>query len=160
MNSPLPHYRSRAARALILLHERELRRFIRVWREARDGGLGLTGGIPLPESDDPDYASPDLILTHVLATARAALYWLTGNLGLPDPEVDRVPEDIRNEEILDLYVEHLVSCWASPLAGKSDDELYEYLTPIKPCYASAMLEHAVMHPMRHSFQLEELMGKI
>jgi hypothetical protein len=44
-------YRSRAVRAVVLLHEDHLRRFLHVWRQA------LATSAILPTTDDPAYAS-------------------------------------------------------------------------------------------------------
>jgi len=44
-------YRSRAVRALVLLHDQQLRRFFVVWNQAR------AAVIALPATDDPAYAS-------------------------------------------------------------------------------------------------------
>ena len=49
--SDLAGYRYRGARALVLLHERELRAFLATFRRAQ------AWGVTLPETDDPDYAS-------------------------------------------------------------------------------------------------------
>ncbi len=150
----LPPYHSHAARALVLLHEQHLRKFVTTWRQARDADGRLT----LPITDDPSYSTLDTLLEHVLASARQFMYWMCEHLGLPDPEIQAHPKGKIEDRALDAYLDHLFARWAMPLAGKSDNELYEYVTPHKPCYASAMLEHAVMHPIRHGFQLEELMG--
>jgi len=50
MSSNLP-YRSRAVRAMVLLHEEHLRRFVHTWR------LALATSVSLPPTDDPAYAS-------------------------------------------------------------------------------------------------------
>ena len=62
----------------------------------------------------------------------------------------------------DGYLEHLLERWRLPLAAVSDDRLEpppELYTPGMPYWIDAMLEHAVMHPVRHEFQLRELMQK-
>jgi hypothetical protein len=50
--------------------------------------------------------------------------------------------------------------WRTPLRDVGDDQLEtpEYPSEWQTRYSiDAMLEHAVMHPIRHAFQLEELM---
>jgi hypothetical protein len=56
-------YRSRAVRALVLLHEEPLRRFVRSWR------LALANSVSLPPTDDPAYASLGALGQHVLGAA-------------------------------------------------------------------------------------------
>ena len=103
MSSDLP-YRSRAVRAMVLLHEEHLRRFVQTWR------LAMAVAASLPPTADPSYASLGALERHVLSAAVGYLVWICEVLRLPDPEVRRI---------------------------------------------DSMLEHAVMHPIRHSFQLDE-----
>jgi hypothetical protein len=59
-------------------------------------------------------------------------------------------------------MEHVLEQWRAPLQDLGDDRLEraEYPSRWHTRYCiDAMLEHAVMHPIRHSFQLEELMRK-
>ena len=59
-------------------------------------------------------------------------------------------------------MEHVLAQWRAPLKDVSDEELErpEYLSRWITRYCiDAMLEHAVMHPIRHAFQLEELMHR-
>jgi hypothetical protein len=59
-----------------------------------------------------------------------------------------------------LYLEHVLERWRTgPLLEISDDQLEtpEYPSLWQTRYSiDAMLEHAVMHPIRHAFQLDEL----
>ncbi|MCA9316350.1 MAG: hypothetical protein R3F05_03035 [Planctomycetota bacterium] len=146
-------YRWGGARALVALHERELRRFVEVWRAA------AADGVRLPASDDPDCASLEALLSHVLRAARGYLLWCCRVLGLPDPGVDAVPDDVAGR--LDAYVEHVLERWDGPLKdvdGKTG-ELEVFPAPWGPAYCvDAMLEHAVMHPLRHTNQLLRARG--
>ena len=57
-------------------------------------------------------------------------------------------------------MEHVLEKWRAPLRDIGDDRLEtpEYPSRWQTRYCiDAMLEHAVMHPIRHAFQLEELM---
>src|ERR1039457_2997842 len=63
MSSNLP-YRSRAVRAMVLLHEEHLRRFVHTWR------LALGPSVSLPPTDDPAYASLGALGRHVLGAVR------------------------------------------------------------------------------------------
>ena len=147
-------YRSRAVRALVLLHDEHLRRFLVVWKQA--GAVPVT----LPQTDDPDYASLDTLLHHVLRAARGYMTWMCEVLELPDPEIRVAPDATALSGEADSYMEHVLEKWRTPLQDIGDDRLEtpEYPSRWQTRYCiDAMLEHAVMHPIRHAFQLEELM---
>jgi hypothetical protein len=151
----LSNYRYRGARALVLLHERALRSYLATWRRA------LAAGIRLPVTDDPSYVSLPTLLVHGLGAARRYMVWICEKLGLPDPGIDMPPkpESVDKEEAR--YIEHLLARWRLPLADVEEARL----NAIHRSYwgedmsLEGMLEHAVMHPQRHAFQLEELMEK-
>ena len=62
MSSNLP-YCSRAVRAMVLLHEEHLRRFVQTWR------LAMAIPASLPTTADPNYASLGALGRHVLGAA-------------------------------------------------------------------------------------------
>jgi hypothetical protein len=146
----------RGARALTILHEQHLREFVPVWRSAR------ASGIPLPESTDEDYASYETLLRHVLRAAGRYLTWMCKNLGLEDPHVREAPALDRIAAEADVYLEHLVERWRLPLRrlpeSRFDDQTYTSNWGV-PMTIESMLEHAVMHPIRHTFQLRELLAR-
>jgi hypothetical protein len=148
-------FRSRGARALVVLHERELRSFLATWRTARAVGLALD---PDP---DPSYESMEALLRHVLRAARGYLTWTCEVLALPDPGVEPAPEPADLAAAPEAFLEHVLDRWRAGLAG-ADGRTLE-ATEAKSRWgatycADAMLEHAVMHPLRHRFQLEERLG--
>jgi uncharacterized damage-inducible protein DinB len=148
-----PSYRYRGARALVLLHERALRDLLPVWRRAK------AAEIRLPSTEDPSYASLETLLHHALRAARGYMTWLCEKLGLPDPGIDPAPEAPRVEREAERFIEHLLERWRQPLA---DVEEARFGAIHKARWGEdmsleGMLEHAVMHPIRHRFQLEELM---
>jgi uncharacterized damage-inducible protein DinB len=148
-------FRYRGARALVLLHEQELRAFVETWERARLSDLDL------PESADSNYASLEALLSHVLWWARDYMVWTCDKLGLPDPRIKEVPSPDRVIAALDEYVEHLLEKWREPLAGIPEEPFYEpqHATRWNIEYpVEALLEHAVVHPMRHRLQLVELLG--
>ena len=58
-------------------------------------------------------------------------------------------------------MKHVLEQWRRPLREVGDERLEtpEYPSRWKTQYCiDAMLEHAVMHAIRHAFQLEELMS--
>jgi len=149
----LDAYAYRGARAMVILHEQYLREFVDVWRQFR------VTGIDLPETDDPAYTSPAALLQHILGAARGYMTWMCEHLKLPDPQIDPVPDAADIEAKADAFLEHVLERWRSPLAGVPEDAFGEpFMSRWKvPYCVDAMLEHAVMHPVRHSFQLQELM---
>jgi hypothetical protein len=149
-------YKSRAVRALVLLHDEHLRRFLVVWKQAR------AASVTLPQTDDPAYASLDTLLRHVMSAARGYMMWMCEVLELPDPEILVTPDPAALSQDPEAYMEHVLERWRAPLQGVGDDrvETPDYPSRWQTRYCiDAMLEHAVMHPIRHAFQLEELIGK-
>jgi hypothetical protein len=156
MRSADPPYRSRAVRALVLLHDEHLRRFLVTWKRAR------AAAVVLPNTEDQAYLSLDTLLRHVLGAARGYMTWMCEVLALPDPEIRVAPEPALLVQDPDSYLEHVLEKWRAPLQDVGDDRLEtpEYASRWQTRYCiDAMLEHAVMHPIRHAFQLEELMEK-
>ena len=153
MSSNLP-YRSRAVRALVLLHEEHLRRFVQTWR------LAMAVPVRLSPTADPNYASLEALGRHVLRAAGGYLVWVCEVLRLPDPEVRPAPDVPSVVRDGDDYLEHVLERWgAEALRAVSDEQLEtpEYPSRWRTRYAiDSMLEHAVMHPIRHAFQLDEL----
>lgn len=153
--SELQDYRYRGARALVLLHEQSLQDFVAVWRKAK------AAAVELPPSPEPAYASLDALLWHVLYCARSYMVWICGHLELPDPEIRAAPEANLAEAEVDRYLEHLFERWRLPLAGVEERRFHrpEHTSKWGVLYCvDAMLEHAVMHPIRHRFQLLELLA--
>src|SRR5215475_4603171 len=79
-------YRSRAVRAMVLLHEEHLRRFVHTWRQA------LATPVTLPTTADPAYASLDTLGRHVLGAAGGYLVWICEVLKLPDSGIRPAPD--------------------------------------------------------------------
>ncbi len=153
MSPPLP-YRSRAVRALVLLHEEHLRRFLRVWK------LALASSVILPPTADPAYGSLETLGRHVLSAAGGYMTWMCQVLALPDPGIRPAPNASAIVREADDYMEHVLERWRSPLREVPDEKLEtpEYPSEWQTRYCiDSMLEHAVMHPIRHAFQLDELM---
>jgi uncharacterized damage-inducible protein DinB len=152
----LQHYAYRGARAMVILHEQEMRSFIRTWRAAN------AAGVALPATDDEDYRSLEHLLHHLLRAARGYLTWMCEMLGLPDPGLPVAPPAEVVAQEADAYLERLLAAWREPLAGVVEQRFYDtYKSRWGMDYSvDSMLEHAVMHPIRHRFQLEELLEKL
>ncbi len=149
-----PQHEYSGARALVLLHEHHLRSFLATWRRAREAGVGL------PTTDDPAYDSLDALLAHVCSAARGYMVWACEVLGLPDPEIRPRPEPAEIATAAEEYIEHLLERWRTPLSGVPEESFHrpehESRWRVRYC-VDAMLEHAVMHPIRHEFQLAALL---
>lgn len=149
----LDGYHYRGARALVILHDREMRRFVDTWRRAD------AAGVALPPTPNTHYSSRAHLLRHVLRSARGYMVWMTSHLGLPDPGIDEPPEVEVVAERADAYLEHLLERWRTPLMEVPEERFEVPYTSYwgEPFTIDSMLEHAVMHPIRHRFQLEELL---
>lgn len=143
------------AAALTTLHERHMREFLATWREA------VAQGLELPPSDDPNLETLDTLLAHVLGCSARYLNWICVQLGLPERvERDRPPPEGLAERADD-YLASLLRAWAGPLEGLTEKRAYAPVHVSRwgvPYCLDAMLEHAVMHPLRHSHQLRRLMA--
>jgi hypothetical protein len=139
---------------MVILHEEHLRRFVRVWR------MALAKSVSLPATADPAYASLEALGRHVLSAAGGYMTWMCEVLALPDPGIRPAPDVSAIARDADDYLEHVLEQWRAPLIEVSDDilETPEYPSRWKTRYCiDSMLEHAVMHPIRHVFQLDELL---
>ena len=147
-------YVHRGARALVLLHETHLRAFLATWKRARAAGVHVT------DPDDGAYESPEALLAHVLGAARGYMVWCCEMLGLPDPDIRPTPAEDVIEAEADTHLAHLLERWNLPLRevepARFEDRVYESRWGTPYCI-DAMLEHAVMHPIRHAFQIEAWM---
>jgi uncharacterized damage-inducible protein DinB len=144
------------ARALVALHARHMREFLNVWRRADERGLRL------PETDDPDYASREALLRHVLACAAGYLRWICEQLQIPAPGIPECPEPEEIREQAVSYLDDVLAAWEQPLRSLTESQAYRPAYPSRwktPYCIDAMLEHAVMHPIRHTHQLERLLAE-
>ncbi|MCP5047568.1 MAG: hypothetical protein GY940_10375 [bacterium] len=152
----IPEFKYRGARALTIMHQEEMRRFVETWKEAKEAA------VILPETKDPDYESLETLLIHVLRASRGYMTWMCEQLELPDPAIKPAPGVEEVETVVDEYLDHLLEQWKKPLTGveaeRFDLPTYKSRWNVHYCI-DAMLEHAVMHPKRHRFQLEELMNQ-
>lgn len=133
-----------------------MRRFFETWKDAR------AASVTLPSTTDPAYASLDALGRHVLGASRGYMVWICEMLKLPDPGIRPAPDTAVLSEEAASYVEHLLERWCPPLQDVPDEllETPEYRSRWQTLYSiDAMLEHAVMHPIRHTLQLQELMTK-
>ena len=151
-----PEYAWAGARALVTLHARSLEEFLEVWKRADAADLAL------PETKDRSYASRETLLVHVMSCAAGYLTWICENLELPSPQLEVRPEVEGFTARADDYMREVLAAWDTSLRTVREEQadqpvfLSRWGTPYS---IDAMLEHAVMHPVRHSFQLRGLMDR-
>ncbi len=150
-------FRSRAVRSLVELHEVELRSFLQVWKRFVDTGA------PMPDAHgDDDYASRERLGGHVLRAARGYLTRIGEWVGRPVTDMDltddplalaaRAPEFA--EEVLAAYRRHLALVAPEEVDPQVHRTRWGDLMSI-----DMLLEHAVVHPMRHRIQLERILAE-
>jgi hypothetical protein len=154
VNSQLiPDYRYNGARSLVLLHEAHSKSCLIKWQEAKRLKIAL------PDTEDSDYKSLDTLLRHILRAARGYMTWMCEKLDLPDPGIEKTPGTDLIENEAENYLSHLLEKWRLPLSDVPENKFikttYESRWGVAYCI-DAMLEHAVMHPIRHAYQLNNL----
>ncbi|MFC2150248.1 hypothetical protein ACFLQV_01970 [Calditrichota bacterium] len=154
--SRLNNYHYRGARAMVIMHDEYLRECIDVWEEFDKSAAKL------PVTKDQDYQSKIHLLRHILRASRGYMVWTCEMLKLPDPDIPPTPEVDKLQKKYRDYLENLLEKWIHPLREVTEDGfflgVYESRWK-KPYTIDSMLEHAVMHPLRHTFQMRELMKK-
>ena len=141
---------------MIILHDHYLRQFVATWKRAQAAQLQL------PETTDTSYASRETLLRHILRAARGYMVWMCEQLELPAPDIEPTPEEPEIEAAADAYLDHLARGWSTPLADVDPDRFEDraYKARWGTLYTiDAMMEHAVMHPLRHDYQLKDLLGE-
>ncbi len=146
-------FKSNAVRSCVELHEIEMRRFHDTWLAFR------ASGTPLPATDDPSYQSNEHLAGHVLRWSRDYLTWIGACLRRPVTDLDSETDPVAIAGTSAAFMEEVLAGWRRHLASLEDRELapVTYQSPWGEDYnIEQMLEHAVVHPMRHRIQLERL----
>ena len=149
-------FKSNAVRSCVELHEIELNRFHETWQRF------LASGTPLPETDDPSYQSAAHLGGHVFRAARGYLTWIGECVKRPVTGLDADTDSVSIARKGRLFVDAVLEAWRRELALLEDSELAPgtYKSRWGQDYnIEQMLEHAVVHPMRHRIQLERLMAE-
>lgn len=150
----MSEYAYGGARVMVAMHARYLREFMETWRRFD------AEGIELPETSNPNYGSRETLLAHVLGCAARYLTWMCEQLALPKPALEEYPEVTGFSTRAEAYMEEVLAAWELPLRGVTEEQADGQAFVSRwgiPYSIDAMLEHAVMHPIRHSCQLEELL---
>ena len=144
-------YKSRGARALVLLHEKHLRQCLEIWKQAK------AANIKLPRTNDENYQALETLLRHILDAAGDYMVGICIDSELPDPEIKPAPSVDVIETEAESCLGHILARWRLSLADVADDKLEpppKLYTLGMHYWIDAMLEHAVMHTVRHEFQLK------
>jgi uncharacterized damage-inducible protein DinB len=131
--------------------------FLETWQKAKKAG------VILPQTTDPSYKSMETLLWHSLKASRGYIIWICQKLELPDPGIDPLPELEHMELAAEAFLAHLLERWELPLRDVPEDRFFDrtYASNWETEYCiEAMLEHAVMHPIRHEFQLVNMMKSL
>ena len=147
------NYKYGGAKALVELHEINMYKFAETWRKAKKLD------IKLPETDDEYYKSLEMLLFHLLNSSGNYMKWICKVLNLPNPGIDPAPKPEVIEKEHESYLKNMLDKWKYPLINIEHEAFYspEYPSRWETKYCiDAMLEHAVMHPIRHAYQLEKL----
>jgi uncharacterized damage-inducible protein DinB len=132
-----------------------MRTFLDVWQRFEASGL------PLPEAHgDASYESRERLIGHVLMAARGYLTRIGEWVGRPVTDVDasQDPHDVarRPKE----FAENVLAAYRRNLAEITPEEVEPQVHRTRwgeLMSVDNLLEHAVVHPMRHRIQLERIL---
>jgi len=148
-------FRSRGVRGLVELHDRELRHFLKTWNRF------VAMNAPMPEArGDVSYGDREHLAGHVLMAARSYLTWIGECVGRPVTDVEATRDINEIASRAKDFMENVLAAWQRNLADLTDEECAPKVYTSRwgePYDIEQMLEHAVVHPMRHRFQLEKIM---
>jgi hypothetical protein len=115
----------------------------------------------MPEARGDDaYASPESLVAHVQGAARSYMLWIWEMLERPIEGLPRVREAHLIVPELEKFQADTLSGWEQHGALLTDEQLgpKQYASRWGELFSiDQMLEHAVVHPMRHRRQLERIL---
>jgi uncharacterized damage-inducible protein DinB len=148
-------FRSRAVLSLVELHERELRSFLEVWKRFVDSGAAM------PEAHgDESYESRERLAGHVLMAARGYLIRIGEWIGRPLAGVDASQDPHEIMKRATAFTDDVLAAYPRHLAEVTNEELEKQIHRTRwgdLMSVEMLLEHAVVHPMRHRIQLERIL---
>jgi uncharacterized damage-inducible protein DinB len=148
-------FRSRAVRSLVELHERELRSFLEVWKRF------VAADLPMPAAHgDESYENRERLAGHVLMAARGYLTRIGEWVERPVSDVDgsKDPSEIVGRAAQ--FADNVLAAYGRHLAEITNEELEPQVHKTRwgdLMSVENLLEHAVVHPMRHRIQLERIL---
>ncbi len=148
-------FQSRAVRSLVELHERELRSFLEVWTRF------TASGRPMPEAHgDESYENRERLAGHVLMAARGYLTRIGEWVARPVTDVDASQDPYAIVTRAPEFADQVLAAYRRHLAQVTDAELDQQIHRTRwgeLMSVEQLLEHAVVHPMRHRIQLERIL---
>jgi uncharacterized damage-inducible protein DinB len=148
-------FQSRAVRSLVELHEREIRSFLELWKRF------VAADLPLPEAHgDASYESRERLSGHVVMAARGYLTRIGEWVARPVTDVDATQDAHEVTARIAEFSDHVLAAYRRHLAAITDQELDQQIHRTRwgeLMSVENLLEHAVVHPMRHRIQLERLL---
>jgi uncharacterized damage-inducible protein DinB len=148
-------FRSRAVRSLVELHEVEMKSFLETWRRF------VAADLPMPEAHgDQSYESRERLAGHVLMAARGYLTRIGEWVGRPVNDVDASQDPHEIVSRAPEFAGEILSAYRRHLAGITNEELEQQIHRTRwgeLMSVENLLEHAVVHPMRHRIQLERIL---
>ena len=148
-------FRSRAVRSLVELHEREMRSFVETWRRF------VAAGLPMPEAHgDKSYEDRERLAGHVLMSARGYLTRIGEWVGRPVSDVDGSQDPYEVVKRAPEFAEGVLGAYRRHLADVTDQEMEQQVHRTRwgeLMSVEMLLEHALVHPMRHRIQLERIL---
>ena len=148
-------FQSRAVRSLVELHEREMHSFLQVWKRF------VASGLPLPEAHgDEDYEDRERLFGHVLMAARGYLTRIGEWVGRPVTDVDASQDRHEVARRGTEFADEVLAAYRRHLASVTTEEFEPQLHRTRGGHVMSvenLLEHAVVHPMRHRIQIERIL---
>jgi uncharacterized damage-inducible protein DinB len=148
-------FRSRAVRSLVELHEREVRSFLETWKRF------VAADLPMPAAHgDESYASRERLAGHVLMAARGYLTRIGEWVERPVSDVDDSKDASEIVGRAEQFADNVLAAYRRHLAEVSNEELEPQSHKTRwgeLMSVENLLEHAVVHPMRHRIQLERIL---
>ena len=148
-------FRSRAVCSLVELHEREMRSFLQVWKRF------VASDLPMPETHgDESYENRERLAGHVLMAARSYLIRIGEWVGRPVSDVNGTQDPYEIVSRAEEFAGEVLAAYRRHLAEISNEELEPQVHRTRwgeLMSVDNLLEHAVVHPMRHRIQLERIL---
>jgi uncharacterized damage-inducible protein DinB len=148
-------FRSRAVRSLVELHEKEMRSFLETWRRF------VAANLPMPDAQgDKSYEDRERLAGHVLMAARGYLTRIGEWVGRPVSDVDASQDPYEIVKRAPEFADGVLGAYRRHLAEISDQEMEQQVHRTRwgeLMSVEMLLEHAVVHPMRHRIQLERIL---
>jgi uncharacterized damage-inducible protein DinB len=132
-----------------------MRSFLALWDRF------VASGLPVPEAHgDESYESRDRLLGHVLMAARGYLTRIGEWVGRPVNDVDAAQDPYEIAGRASAFADGVLAGYRRHLAAITTEELEPQLYKTRwgdLMSVENLLEHAVVHPMRHRIQLERML---